>query len=95
MAVQIESALAVENAEAIMATEGIDGCWIGPADLAASMGIDPAKSAGDPRQEEAIASVFDACRKRERPWFCSLDARGRFQRAEQGFQFLTCGIEGT
>ena len=38
LAVQIESAPAVESAEAIMAVEGIDGCWIGPGDLSASMG---------------------------------------------------------
>jgi 4-hydroxy-2-oxoheptanedioate aldolase len=34
VAVQIESAQAVENVEAIMATPGIDGCWLGPSDLA-------------------------------------------------------------
>ncbi len=36
--VQIESASAVENAEAILAVEGVDGIFLGPADLAASMG---------------------------------------------------------
>lgn len=37
--VQIESVQAVENAEEIVATEGIDGVFIGPGDLSASMGI--------------------------------------------------------
>jgi len=32
---------AVENAEAIMAVPGIDGCMIGPADLACSLGFHP------------------------------------------------------
>ncbi|MDA8217918.1 MAG: aldolase/citrate lyase family protein [Dehalococcoidales bacterium] len=41
LAAQIESTVAVENAEAIMATPGVDGCWVGPADLALSMGITP------------------------------------------------------
>lgn len=36
--VQIETAQAVENAEAIAAVDGIDGIFIGPSDLAASMG---------------------------------------------------------
>ena len=44
VAVQIESIQAVENAEAIMATPGMDGCWIGPADLALSMGIHPSNT---------------------------------------------------
>ena len=36
--VQAESVLAMENLEAICAVDGIDGVFIGPADLAASMG---------------------------------------------------------
>ena len=35
---QIETATAVGNAEAILAVDGVDGIFIGPADLAASMG---------------------------------------------------------
>lgn len=38
LTVQIESASAVENAEAVMAVESIDGCWVGPGDLSTSMG---------------------------------------------------------
>src|SRR5699024_7122353 len=37
--VQIESAEAVENGEEIVATEGLDGVFIGPSDLAAPMGV--------------------------------------------------------
>jgi 4-hydroxy-2-oxoheptanedioate aldolase len=37
--VQIESVSAVENIEAIASTEGIDGIFVGPSDLAASMGV--------------------------------------------------------
>ena len=36
---QIESVQAVENAEAIIATEGLDGVFVGPGDLSADMGI--------------------------------------------------------
>jgi 4-hydroxy-2-oxoheptanedioate aldolase len=36
--VQIESSAAVESAEAILAIDGVDGIFLGPADLAASMG---------------------------------------------------------
>ena len=41
LAVQIESVKAVEHAEEILGVDGIDGCWIGPADLARSMGVPP------------------------------------------------------
>jgi 4-hydroxy-2-oxoheptanedioate aldolase len=36
--VQIESVKGIENLESIVATEGVDGVFIGPSDLAASMG---------------------------------------------------------
>ena len=55
---QIESALAVEHAEAIARTEGVDALFIGRADLAMSMGL------GDPRHErvlEATQKVVRAC----------------------------------
>ena len=38
VAIQIESARGVENADEIMATEGIDACWVGPGDLSRSIG---------------------------------------------------------
>src|SRR5207302_9342148 len=59
LAVQIESAQAVDCAEEIMAVDGVDGCWIGPADLARSMGVDQ----NTPAHEAAIMRVLDACRK--------------------------------
>jgi len=37
--VQIESATGVANAEAIAVVDGVDGLYVGPADLAASMGV--------------------------------------------------------
>jgi 4-hydroxy-2-oxoheptanedioate aldolase len=39
LTVQIESATAVDNAAAIAAVDGIDQVFVGPSDLAASMGL--------------------------------------------------------
>lgn len=39
LTVQIESAEAVKNAEEILAVDGVDAVFIGPSDLAASMGL--------------------------------------------------------
>ena len=61
VAVQLESATAVDNAEAIMATPGVDG-WAGPADLALSMGIHPRDMAGDERHARALERIVTACR---------------------------------
>lgn len=58
--VQIESAQAVENAAEIAAVNGVDGVFVGPADLAGSMGV-----IGQQTHPEVLAAVyrtFDAVR---------------------------------
>ncbi len=53
--VQAESVLALENLEEICAVDGIDGVFIGPADLAASMGY-----RGQPFHPEVQAAIEGA-----------------------------------
>ena len=94
VAVQIESIQAVEQAEAIMATPGIDGCWAGPADLALSMGIDPRKAAQDDRHARALEQILTACRNTGKaPGLACPTPQDAKQRADQGFQFLTAGSD--
>ena len=90
VAVQIESIQAVENAEAIMATPGVDGCWVGPSDLALSMGISPGEMFEREEHAQAVERVLQACRNTGKiPGFaCASPAQAR-EKAEQGFQFLT------
>jgi len=53
--VQAESALALRNLDAIAGTPGIDGVFIGPADLSASMGF-----VGQPDHPEVQQAIADA-----------------------------------
>jgi 4-hydroxy-2-oxoheptanedioate aldolase len=90
VAVQIESAQAVENAEAIMATPGIDGCWLGPSDLSLSMGFSPNEM--DTREEHARAleKVVQACRNTGKiPGIAGRSIEDALKRAQIGFQFIT------
>ena len=59
VAIQIQARGAVEGAEEIMAVDGIDGCWLGPADLANSLGFER----NTPQRDEAIMQMFEACKK--------------------------------
>lgn len=94
VAVQIESIQAVENAEAIMGTPGVDGCWIGPADLALSMGIHPSKAGEDDRHARAIERVLEACRNTGKiPGFAAFSPDDAKKRADQGFLYLTAGSD--
>lgn len=53
--VQVETSLALDNIEAIAAVDGIDGVFIGPADLSASLGY-----LGNPAHEVVQRAVTDA-----------------------------------
>ena len=52
---QVETAIALDRMEEIAAVEGVDGIFIGPSDLAASMG-----HPGAPGHPEVIAAIEDA-----------------------------------
>jgi 4-hydroxy-2-oxoheptanedioate aldolase len=53
--VQAESREALKNLDAIASTPGVDGVFIGPADLSASLG-----HVGDPNHPEVQAAIEDA-----------------------------------
>ncbi|EAQ4269970.1 2-keto-3-deoxy-L-rhamnonate aldolase, partial [Salmonella enterica] len=54
--VQVESKVALENLDAILEVEGIDGVFIGPADLSASLGYPD--NAGHPEVQRIIESCI-------------------------------------
>ncbi len=56
--VQAETQTALDNLDAIAATEGVDGVFIGPADLSASMG-----HVGNPGHPQVQAAIEDAIRR--------------------------------
>jgi 4-hydroxy-2-oxoheptanedioate aldolase len=92
--VMIETIQAVEQAEAILAVDGVVGCFIGPNDLALSMGITPKETGPGTKHEEAMLSVLAAAQRTGK-------AAGKhcFSGAEvttrigQGFQFLALASE--
>ncbi|WP_158818209.1 4-hydroxy-2-oxoheptanedioate aldolase [Methylocapsa sp. S129] len=56
--VQVETQQALDALEAIAAVEGVDGIFIGPGDLAASLGY-----AGAPDHPKVVAAIEDAVRR--------------------------------
>jgi len=87
--VMIETSQAVENAEAILAVEGVVGCFIGPNDLALSMGIDPSRIGPGTEHEAAMLEVLAAAKKTGKAAgkHC-YNAAELSERIAQGFQFL-------
>jgi 4-hydroxy-2-oxoheptanedioate aldolase len=63
--VQVESATGVENAAAIAAVDGVDGVFVGPSDLAASMGVLGQQT--HPDVTAAVLKTFEAVRAAGKP----------------------------
>jgi 2-keto-3-deoxy-L-rhamnonate aldolase RhmA len=57
--IQIESQTAVEHADELLSTPGLDGVLVGPWDLALSLGIDP----NDARVETMVQRALDATKR--------------------------------
>jgi 4-hydroxy-2-oxoheptanedioate aldolase len=94
VAVQIETAEAVENAEAIMATPGVDGCWLGPSDLALSLGIHPRDRFTSDVHHQAVERVLAACKNTGKAaGYAANSPDEALALAARGFQFLTSGSD--
>jgi len=93
---QIEHIDAVEKCDEILSVPGVAGCFIGPNDLAASMGIGigvPLES-DHPRLVEAIAHVCATAQQvGVAPGIHSSGEAGAQQRIEEGFRFVALASE--
>ncbi|GAB3620723.1 4-hydroxy-2-oxoheptanedioate aldolase [Glutamicibacter endophyticus] len=90
--VQIESQQAVDNVEAILATDDLDGVFIGPSDLAATMGL--IGQQGHPQVVEAVLKVIAAARAAGKYVGVNAFDPGSAQRyIEAGAQFVGVGAD--
>lgn len=88
----IETREGLENLDAILETEHLDGVYIGPNDFSLALGGKPACEPDEPQVVEAIERVVKAARAKG--MICgifSLNGEAARMRAEQGFNFLTPG----
>lgn len=91
--VMIETAEALENLDAIAATPGVDGLFVGPVDLALSLGLGPALVMPD-RVLEAIDTVVETCVRHGVIAGCpSLGLHNAKRLSERGVRFITLGSD--
>lgn len=89
---QIESKLGLENLEAIARTEGVDGIFIGPADLSASLGHPG--DVGHPDVQAAIDDTIDRLKGWDVPWgIMSLDPEAAKGYIAKGAAFVAVGVD--
>ncbi|MCP4821279.1 MAG: HpcH/HpaI aldolase/citrate lyase family protein [Shimia sp.] len=89
---QVESRLGIENLDEILAVEGVDGVFIGPADLSADMGHPGA--ADSPEVQEVIEAAIKKIRAAGKaPGILTLTLDGAEKHLAQGATFVAVGIE--
>jgi 4-hydroxy-2-oxoheptanedioate aldolase len=88
--VMIESAEGLRNARDILSVHGVDGCFVGPADLNISLGHSPEEPGLHAETESAVATICAVTRELGKIagiHAFSLDEARR--RVAQGFRFMT------
>ena len=81
----IEEQVAVDNADEILAVQGVDGIFIGPGDLSMTMGMKPS----DPEVQTAIESVLKKAKAAQVPvGTVAGDAAGGRRLIGKGYDFI-------
>jgi 4-hydroxy-2-oxoheptanedioate aldolase len=91
----VETRDGLEQLEQIASTPGLDGIYIGPADLSLALGLSP-EAGGGPALEDAIARVLAACQAHGliAGMHCGSGQAAR-ARAAQGFKLITVGVDSS
>ena len=90
--VQIETKEAMDNLDGILAVSGIDGVYVGPADLALSHGMPPGKSS--PELDALLSRIVDGCRSRARiPAIHTLSGADARDKVALGYRMCSIGSD--
>ena len=88
----IETAAGLENAEAICATPGLSGVYIGPSDLSLGIGGSPGQDQNEPKLMAAFDRIIAACRTNGiRVGVHTSSLAYSKQMIEKGFDLVTAG----
>jgi 4-hydroxy-2-oxoheptanedioate aldolase len=85
--IQIETAEAMRNLDAILDVPGISAIFVGPSDLGLSLGVSGPE--GQAELEAAVQRVLRAAKARNLPIGITTGAGSVEQRIREGFNFVT------
>jgi 4-hydroxy-2-oxoheptanedioate aldolase len=91
--VQIEHKTAVENAREILSTPGVDGYFIGPGDLCASLGLPNTWDPDFPEYWAALEKVQRAAKEAGVPSGIHASPHRVTAMIEKGYQFIAVGFD--
>jgi 4-hydroxy-2-oxoheptanedioate aldolase len=88
--VQIESAPALDNLDAILSVDGIDVAFVGPNDLHAQIGLAPSSDGAEPEFMEALERIKASARQHSvATGIFSGNGEAAARRIRQGFQMIS------
>ena len=86
----IETAQAVKNVDDILSTPGLDATYVGPTDLAISLGLRPGGPLDEPTLDEAIQKIVKSCKQHGIiAGIHTSSTSDAIRCIERGFQFVT------
>lgn len=92
--VMVETREGLERVEEIAATPGLDGIYVGPADLALSLGLSPTLEITEKKHVQAVLRIKDVCRENGIAAGIHCGAGDWAKRhAEAGFQVVTVTMD--
>jgi 4-hydroxy-2-oxoheptanedioate aldolase len=92
--VMVETREGLNNVEEIAATPGLDGIYIGPGDLALSLGLPPTPDVTEDEHVEAVRRIREACHDNgiAAGMHCVSGEQAR-RHAEAGFDMVNVGVD--
>jgi 4-hydroxy-2-oxoheptanedioate aldolase len=92
--IQLEGREAVERVDEILAVEGIDACFVGPQDLAASLGLPPILDSQEPAYLTALETIRSAALRHGLPvGILTGGLEGALRHLEHGFTMVAVGTD--
>lgn len=91
----IETVEALENLDEILVVPGIDAAYVGPADLAISLGLGPTGNDGNPTFDNALNTIVAACLRHGVVPAIHSDGPTAPRRRAQGFKMITVAADST
>jgi 4-hydroxy-2-oxoheptanedioate aldolase len=91
----IETVEALEALDGICALDGVRAVYVGPSDLAISLGLGPSGNDGHPVFDAALARVVETCRRHGVVPGVHSDAATADRRRSQGFRMITVAADVT
>ena len=85
----IETGQALDNLDKILAVDGIDAIYVGPADLSLSLGLAPGNNDDDPVFAEAYSTIIAACERAGVIAGCHATGSLTPRRTAAGFRMVT------